>query len=242
MSVRAALVVAAAVCMMTSAASAALLGQNYVTVTAENSIGSGSWALAIPNGWHFPASGTWTYVLPAPVDISTTSGTPVASLNALTISFQQDPAVDLAFSATAPNATTHFTFTAAPVSFPAMTNPFGYASSATTLTDSNNNGATATGTFPGSKMYRATYNGSTDWAYLNGPMTANGNSNVSNERQPAVSMVVIPGSVSQLSSQFDFNLSALDQASGTSHFEVTPEPASLSMLGIAGLFVRRRRR
>jgi hypothetical protein len=51
----------------------------------------------------------------------------------------------------------------------------------------------------------------------------------------------IAGSVSSIESEFHFVLSANQEASGTSMFEVVPEPVGLSFLALGGLALLRRK-
>jgi hypothetical protein len=153
-----------------------------------------------------------------------------------------DPAVSLGFFVTAGASTTTFTISSAVVSFPGMPNPTGVASAGVTLTDNDGNGANSTGNFAVNKAYQSIYNGSTVFANLVSPVSASsfGTMTTSEGAGP----VVIGTTVSSIQSQFSFNLSANDSASGTSVFRVTPEPSSsaLALLGCVGLLWRVRRR
>jgi hypothetical protein len=154
-----------------------------------------------------------------------------------------DPSVNLKFAVSAAATDTTFDILSPVVSFSPLSNPQAYASAGLTLT-SDANGATATGLFSGD-TYQARYNGSSVFANLVPGFSIPGDQTVVHtDRNPATGFTTIPGSVSSIESEFNFTLSALEQASGTSRFEVdaVPEPATLSLLVLGGLAMLRRRR
>lgn len=53
---------------------------------------------------------------------------------------------------------------------------------------------------------------------------------------------LVPGTVTEIRSQFRFTLSAGDRAAGTSYFEIIPAPGSAGVLALGGLMAARRRR
>jgi len=157
---------------------------------------------------------------------------------------RQVPQVTLGFAVTAGSATTTFDIRSALLSFPTMFNPTGKAIVGMNVSDrAPFGGATLTGLGPLSGgAYVAQYNGAvpggTTFSELItspvvvpafGQTTANGDSN----------WLPIAGTVSDISAQLTFTLTARDSASGTSNFEIVPEPASLLLL--AGLALLRRR-
>src|SRR4051794_32605210 len=112
-----------AVTMVGARASAALIGQNFVQVTATNADGQGSWALPIPANWHFPSSGEWKWNLKAPITINDLdTGAPLATLNSMSLDFVDDPAVEVNFNVAATNLATHFNISSATNSFAPITN------------------------------------------------------------------------------------------------------------------------
>jgi hypothetical protein len=188
------------------------------------------------------STGTAAWSLPSPMILYDASANPLASLNSLTVRWDHDPLVDLTFSVQNLSSTTAtFTFTSS-VQTVNLTNPQAYATAGITLTDGNHNGGTLTGDFSG-KAYLAYYNNSADFAYLVGTFnTAADSTNVANDRSPSSGRTTISGTVTQIASAFEFDLTPQDEASGTSNFYMTPEPATLTLLAIGGLVALRRRR
>lgn len=172
-------------------------------------------------------------------------GTRLARITALQVATDSDPYVNLRFAVEAGSVDTTFDVVSALVSFDALINPQAYATAGITLT-SDSDGALITGLLD-EKTYQARYNGTTVYASLaqgfliGGDVTLTGS-----ERSPATGYDTIFGAVSSIQSEFNFTLSAMDQASGTSRFEViagVPEPATMSLLAIGALatLIRRRR-
>ena len=167
--------------------------------------------------------------MPAPMTLVGGNG-PIAALDMLSLGFDGDPGVSLAFAFTAGASATSFTLTSATVSFAPLTNPLAYASAAITLTDTDGDGASLTGSFTGNKAYEAHYNaGPTVWAQILDPLSAAADMSVAGSaRQPASGRQQIMASLTSIQSSFSFTLSANDQASGTSRFDVraVPEPGT----------------
>ena len=176
------------------------------------------------------------------------SGNLIAKVNELESPSDSDPIANLYFDVQAESTDTTFTISSSVVNFSAITNPQAVASSSLTLTDDEGDGATLTGLEIGGKAYRAIYNGSVSWAYLNSnySFADSFDSQTENDRNPASGFTVIPDTLSSIQSEYSFTLSANDEASGTSTFSVQPVPEPLTMIavgmGIAGLggYVRRR--
>jgi hypothetical protein len=94
------------------------------------------------------------------------------------------------------------------------------------------------GLFPGTKSYRSYYDSGvtpgTTFAYLLDPVSsASPSGGIGNE--DTGSFLPIGGIVGSIQSQFSFDLSARDSASGTSVFyiegELVPEPSTVALLG-----------
>jgi hypothetical protein len=187
-----------------------------------------------------PESSDWT--LSEPIALIGADGV-LGTITELSYQSNSDPFVNLQFAVQAGNTDTTFDITSAVVSFTALNNPWAYASAGVTLTG-DSDGATITGLLDGGSVYQATYNSSTVFASLVSGFTIPADQTVTQPgRYPASGTVTIPTSVSSIQSEFKFTLSALDQASGTSRFEVVvPEPATISLLVLGGLAMLRRNR
>ncbi len=236
----AAVVAACAILASASRARAEVVGQITVTATQQNLTDSFTFAWQTSDD---PA----TYLLSAPEELRDGT-TLLGTIKSLQVDIDQDPGVQLKFAVDANASLTTFTITSSTVSFSPLVNPLAFASAGVTVTDNDSDGATVTGLEPGAKAYRAFYNGSTDWAYLVAPVVAGTDTtNTVNDRQPAGNgRLPIINTVSSITSEFKFTLTANDSASGTSRFDVqgnnVPEPASLGVLGIGSLLALRRRR
>jgi hypothetical protein len=227
-------VVVAAVAMVAMAGSL----QADMIITVQCTAGSLSATQAIPLEYNV-ATADWR--MSNPIDIMVGS-VQLATVNSLSIQSDSDPSVNLLFGVAAGATNTTFDIQSAVVSFSSLTNPQAYASAAVTLT-SDSNGETLTGLFDGGKTYQARYNGTSVYASLVDGFSISGNQSVTDgDREPTNGTELISDTLSSIQSEFNFTLSAQEQASGTSRFEVTPEPATLSLLALGGLALVRRRK
>ncbi len=162
---------------------------------------------------------------------------------------RSNPAVNLGFAMQAGNAETTFTVRSALLSFPTIANPSGRAHTAITATDGvDEEGGllTGLGTGAGGGAYLAQYNtfvpNGTTFTELVSSITIPALDGATlNEAYPSDgSWQPIGVPVSNISTQISFTISANDLASGTSLFEIVPEPSAL-LLGLLGLGWLRRR-
>ncbi len=198
-------------------------------------------------------NGVFIWELSEPVELRDFQGTYVATLSEGNVQIvppgspnRSDPSVNLAFAVQAGPAVTDFTIKSALLTFPAIPFPAGRASAAFTLTDGpDEDGAALTPALPGG-AYLAQYNGfvpsGSTFTTLIGAMAADpmGTTSVSAEFPGGGLFSAFPGPASDMSVQVAFSLTPNDLASGTSNFEIVPEPAGMLLL-VAGLALVRRR-
>lgn len=194
---------------------------------------------------------TWTWTMQNPYTFS--NG---AKMPSFRIEVVGDPVVNLFFGVQAAGVATNFTITSALNGFPVIASAEGRATAGITVTDDGalGNGATLTGNYAGNKAYRAFYNGAVPGAGATFATLVDGLvvpgaivTDTTSEAFPVLAGTFSPiaGPVSTMSSQFSFLLTADDLASGTSSYVIRdqiPTPGAVSLLGLAGLVVARRRR
>lgn len=243
----------ALVCAMMVLASTAVADISDYIVEFTAGIGNREATLSVPieEAIYVAYNGRYTWELAAPFDFEV-DGIYLGTLETAFIEVCEDPEVNLNFSVLAGPDTTRFHIASALLSFPTMDDAEGRASAAYTLTDFNGDGATMTGIGDTGGAYLAQYNG---WAGdpVNGPqgttfaegiylMEAGPYLTVDEEfNEPETGHRLIPDPVYDMSSLISFHLSAFDLASGTSHYEIVPEPGSLAVLALGGLALLRRR-
>jgi hypothetical protein len=220
----------AALALVPSAVIATTAGTS-IDVTVHSGSDWGTWSMPLP-----APSSPFSWSLSSPLDIysSTNPELLLGTVDSLTLSGDSDPFVLLGFAFTAGPGPTAFSLSTGVPILP-ITNGLAFASAAITATEGGVllDGASVTGAFPGTKAYEASYNlGGGVFADLVSPVVVppGGGSNTLSERFPVPigSRTVIPGSVFEIRSTFNFTLSAFDQASGTSRFDIiVPEPSSV---------------
>lgn len=153
-----------------------------------------------------------------------------------------DPVASISFSVTAGASDVTVSVSSATVSFPTLTNPAASSKAEVTLTDNNSGDGPATIDTVGANagLYRAIYNGSSQYSAHLGDSSVGGGSVLFSEDTSGP----VAGNVSSIQSRFDFKLSAGDTAVGTGTFTVViPEPTTLGLLacGILALAAANRR-
>jgi hypothetical protein len=167
------------------------------------------------------------------------------------IEYYNDPIVNLNFSVAAGASTTTFMIGSALLTFPTISPAQGRASAAFSVTDTDGSGVLLTGNGgnTGTSGYASAING------MAGPVPAGANqftemlpgvaagpfgSFTQNNNTPPLGYLPIGSPVSSISSFISFTLTPFDLASGTSTFEVIPEPASVLLLVLGAGLLRRR--
>lgn len=238
-------IAALALAALAGTASAGISG-SLVHIEATSSLGTAS--LDFVTNTDF-SEGVLTDGISDSVDLTTEDGTVIATITNLNVLLIADPVVNMNFSVFAGAADTSFTLTSTLLSFGGISGASGRASGSVSVTDSNGNGALMTGDYDGAKAFRAFYNGAVAGAgnvfatLIDSPVTIpDGFGSDKSSEESGAGFDAIPGTVSSMSTEFKFTVSARDQVGGTSTFVVVPSPASIALGGLGGLAMIRRKR
>jgi uncharacterized protein (TIGR03382 family) len=220
-----------------------------IRIEASNALGTAVFQGHLSDGT-FYEGGEYIWELRSPTTLFSDSGQMIASITGARVRCVDDPVVQLNFSVSAGSIMTSFTITSPTLSFGTISQAEGRVSAGVTTTDVDGDGSNMSPSAqPG--MYTSRYNGAVPGGTLfadllpNSVMAGAFSSNTANGSFPgggAFSAIANP--VSDMSARYNFTLSANDDASGTSTYEIRPVPApgALALMGLGGLLAGRRRR
>jgi hypothetical protein len=224
------------------------LSDVVLSISASNSRATGTVEIHQSDGWWDGDTFYWETTTAIPIEdpqgntIGTFGPAAITSYVDPSHSGRANPQINLGFAMQAGNATTSFSVTSGLLTVsPAFVNPDGRAAVGITVNDANGDGATLVGLGNGAMLTQ--YNGGipngTTFAELVNQIVV---PDPFGQQQGSgdTGWVMINDTVSSMNSQIHFTLTAGDSASGTSSFQVVPEPSGLLML-VAGLALWRRR-
>jgi hypothetical protein len=172
----------------------------------------------------------------------------IAELQNVELFFRADPQINLSFAVQAGGTDTLFLISSGLLEFATIQNADGQASAAFTVTDTNNDGADLTGeigTDAGDRAYAAYYNGlgaNLFSGLVSGlSVPAGSQSRSTAENDPLVGYRSVGADVESMNADISFTLTASDLASGTTSYEIIPEPSALVLLGLGALSLLRRK-
>lgn len=223
-----------------------------VMVTASNQQGSSSWSIPLPA--NVP---NYDYRNLADIELrDPTNNNLIGTIRTIEVALDglpssdtgiANPQVTLNFAVQAGTSNTDFEISSALVSFTTLNSPSGRANAGFSISDLTGDGARLEGRAPAGAGYIAQYNGfvpsgstfAGGLGLLDTPASFGTDTEALNVPDP-VNFAPIGTPVSNISAQVSFNLTAEDLASGTSNYQLIPEPTSLLMLSIAAFGLRRR--
>lgn len=216
-------------------------------IEATNEMGTAVFEGHLSDGDFYPG-GEYIWESRTPIMMLNQSGQVIATLNAAYVRCVEDPVVQVNFSVSAGSLMTSFTVNSPLLSFATINNAAARASAGITVTDTDGNGATAAAANQPA-MYLSQYNGFVPGGTLfadliSGPIVAAAFDSASaNASSPGGGLFTpIANPVSDMSARYRFTLTANDEASGTSSYEIVPAPGTIALLGMGGLLAARRRR
>lgn len=229
---------------LSTAVASADISNIVYTIKAESSLGTATSQWVFNQGTWNPQTQTYFWSLAAPKElIDPNNQNVVATLQQASTFIKNDPQVNIGFLVQAGNVPTTFEITSAVLSFPTIPNADGKASVQMGITDLNGDGGTLTGLYPGNSAYNALYNGTNVFSALIGMIAASpGGSGNAFQNDPPIGFKPVGANVSDMSARIKFSLSANDTASGTSNFQIVPEPASFFVIAIGAALTMLRRR
>lgn len=174
---------------------------------------------------------TWWMVNPLAVAAENNPTEILAILDGISITIKADPVIELGFAVTAGDYDTAFSFSSPMLTFDPMVNPEARALASVTVGPDD----TLIGAY-NYEAYRSLYNDTIVFAdLLDTPVGWPGGNEATGWQQ-------IFGTVSSMQAKWRFTVTAEGIASGTSYYEIIPEPATLLLLGLGSLALLRKRK
>lgn len=216
-------------------------------IEASNEMGTAVFEGHLSDGTFYDG-GEYIWESRTPIMMLNQAGQVIATLNNARVRCVEDPVVQVNFSVSAGSLMTSFTINSPLLSFGTIDNAVGRASAGVTVTDTDGDGATVAAAGQPA-LYLSQYNGFVPGGTLfadliSGPvMAAAFDSATANASSPGGgNFSPIGDPVSDMSARYRFTLTANDEASGTSTYEIVPAPGTIALLGLGGLLAARRRR
>jgi len=240
--------------MILGASASADISDIVFTIRAENASNPAEFAeytAHLGDGYRDPTNGDYNWAISQPIEMLSSTGVPIARLMGASVFCRDDPQVDLNFSVFAGSVSTVFTITSPTLSFASISQAVGRTSAGFTASDLDGDGVSLSD-WGGASIYTSRYNGAVpggttfhDAFFGTFNTTVPGDTTTADDNFPGGgNYVPIAGAISDMSSRFRFTLSPNDIASGTSVYEIVPVPApsAMTLLGLGGILVARRRR
>lgn len=226
-----------------STAAQADFGGPAFSITASNADGEATFTADFVPGGFSSGGQEYTWSLGEGIDLISNQGRHIARLEGALVYYHQDPIVALGFLVLAGNSTTNFSIASATLFFAPYVNPNAQATAGVSLTDINGNAAAFGGNVGNGDSYTAHYNGMPGSTFTTLVPGFNAGAFLTNTNSESFGFAPIAGNVGDMTASWNFSLSANDMASGTSKYELVPEPGTLAALAIgAAALLRRRRR
>ncbi len=240
------LVVSAGALLAFGATAQAGITDPALVITASNANGTGVFQVFLSNGTFSTTNtlnDTWEWSAPiGGYDIFDDNFNLVSHVDTMYCKMVADPQISLNFSVNSTSLATHFSIVSGVLSFGTINPAIGRATAGITITDNDGDGSALAGDW-GGKAYHADFNSGSTFANLVSDFAGPADdSAVNSESTAGYPGYLGMGSVSDISSRFDFTLSANDSASGTSFYEVIPSPGAAALLAFAGIAGMGRRR
>lgn len=236
---------------LASSSSMATFSDPFVTVTATNASGTGTFTVPLIDVTINP-NGSAMWILPAPVNVMS-GPTVIATITQMT-SFVRPQLgglpnlISLGFTMRAGTSDTTIVVDSTLFGINPIIDEAGRTSGGITITDQNGNGAAFTGNNPGGGAFNPYYNGATPGtgtaftSVLLADAVGPGGTHTMNMAVPGGGVYTPLPNVDSMSSRWNFVLTAADQVGVTSVWEIIPAPGSVSLLAFGGLVMARRSR